>query len=338
MEYVESTIEQKKPDWSIKDLYRTAWQIVKKNKILWLFGMAIGAGGMSGNYSNSIDGKDLDTMLKIFDKSPKESSSVPDVLGSSTSVLSDTISSLFANIPPAYYALLGLEVLFLIILGIVISIIYSSWANAALLEGIQTATANGKLTIKDLSEKAFGSIKSVIYISYVPYLLVMLVLVVLFAIFGILAFALPDASKAFVLLLMPISILLFVFALAILTLVIIWALRIVIIDKKPAKIALRMGYRIAKKKFWASILLGLVNTITIGLLYILVLLPIIGIIIWGAVTISSDANLGTGIIVVGAVLLIIFILGASILGGITNAFKATIWSLAYNAIRGKYEK
>lgn len=338
VEQIKPELAQTKPDWTIDDLYKNAWQIVKKNKVLWLFGMAVGAGGMSGNYSNSIDGKDFDTILKIFEKSPKESSNLPDVLGSSTSMLSDTIGALFASIPPSYYALLGLEVLFLIVFSIIISVIYSSWAHAALLEGIQTATVKGKLTIRDLSEKAFGSIKPVIYVSYVPYLLLGSIMVLIFALFGILTFALPDTAKSIVILLMPVSILISVFMFVILTLVIIWAIRIVVIDKKPAKLALRMGYKIAKKKFWASVLLGIVNTITIGLLYVLILLPIIGIIIGGAFTISKDTYLGTGIIVFGAIFLMLFILASTILEGIIGAFKATVWSLAYSAIRGKYEK
>ncbi len=337
VEQIKPEFVQIKPDWTINDLYKNAWKIVKNNKILWLFGMAMGAGA-SGNYSNSFDGKDFESLFKIFEKTPKESSDLTQVLGSSTSAFSDAITSLFASILPSYYIILGFEIFILIIVGIITSIIYSSWAHGALLEGIQTASEKGKLSIRDLSEKAFGSIKSVTYVSYIPYLLLGSGAFILFAIFGILAIALPDNSRTLLMALIPIFTILLLVAFSVMTIMIIWAVRIVVIDKKPAKLALRMGYKIAKKKFWASALLGIVNTITIALIYIIILLPILGIIVGGAFTISQDTYLGTGIIVIGAVFLLVFIFAESILGGIINAFKATVWSLAYNAIKGKYEK
>lgn len=331
-------MEQKKPDWIIGDLYKNAWQIVKNNKILWLFGMALGAGSFSSNYSNSFNQKDLDSLLRLFDKLPKESTEATKVLGSSTSGLSEAISSLFSGIPPAYYVLLGFEVLVFIVVGIITSIIYSSWAHAALLEGIQLAISKGKLTIRDLSEKAFGSLKGVLYVSYVPYLLLGLCIVAVLLLFAILAVALPESYKNIALVLLPILLILFFLIGFILTFVLIWAVRIVVIDKKPAKLALKMGYKIARKKFWASTLLGLVNSLAVGIVYLVLLLPMLGLIVGGALTITKNTYLGTGIIVLGAILLMLFILVASILEGIISAFKATVWSLAYNSIKGKYEK
>ncbi len=338
IEPAKPTLETNKPDWTINDLYKNAWQIVKNNKVLWLFGMAVGAGGISGNYSRSIDDKQMDSLFRLFLDKPDEGVKAAKVLGASTNALSDTIGNLFAGIPPAYYMLLGLEVLFLIVVSIITSVIYSSWAHAALLEGIQTAMGNGKLTIRDLSEKAFGNIKSILFIQYIPAipLIISSMVILAFIIFG--AAFLPNNLKLLPIIILPIFIILCFLAFIILSIAIIWAIRIVVIDKKPARLALLMGYKIAKKKFWASVLLGIVNTITVGIIYIAILLPIMGIIVGGAFTISKDTYLGTGIIVFGAIFLMLFILASTILEGIIGAFKATVWSLAYNAIRGKYEK
>jgi hypothetical protein len=335
MEQNNKIVEQNKPDWSIDELYRSAWRIVKNNKVLWLFGMAIGAGGMSGNYRSSFDNSDLDGLRKLFQNSPNGSSELSSVLGASTNSFSDTLGSIFSAIPTYFYFLLGLEFLIMVILGVIASLIYSSWAHAALLEGIQTASGNGKLTIRELSEKAFGDLKAVMYVQYVPYLIITAVSIIIF-----LALAIPSSfftNTSFIpllLILLPFSILGVIFFILTLT----WAIRIVVYDKKTGRQSLSLGFKIAKKKFWASLLLGLVNSIAIGILYVIIMIPFFGLFFGGIFAASENTNLATGLIIIGVILLLIFILGFSILGGIIESFKATVWSLAYNNIRGKYEK
>ncbi len=336
MSKVEKAIEQNKPDWSIGELYKNAWEIVKNNKILWIFGMATAAGGFSGNSSRSLDQKDFEGLQKIFNSTPKDSSSK--VLGTATNSLTDTISLLFSNIPTSYYIAIGIELIIFLIIALIISVVYKSWAQAALLEGIQSSINKNTLSIKELSEKAFGSVKSIILIQLVPLILLLLtsISLILIIIYG--SFNIPNSAKSSLLLFVPIFLIVFITAIIYINLTIIWAIRIAVIDKKPARAALNIGYKIAKKKFWASVLLGLVNVISEGIVYAIILLPSIALVVGGIYGISKNTYWSIGIITTGFILFMVFIFALSILSGVITAFKTTVWSLAYNAIKGKYEK
>ena len=54
---------------------------------------------------------------------------------------------------------------------------------------------------------------------------------------------------------------------------------------------------------------------------------------------TTDKNeaLGVGLYAIGAILVIPMVIAMTLIGGIINAFKAVIWSIAYNNIRGKYD-
>src|SRR5207253_2789838 len=105
-----------------------------------------------------------------------------------------------------------------------------------------------------------------------------------------------------------------------------------------AKTALYHGYKISKRKFWSMLLLGLVNFILGMIILGLPLLLISAIVLGGIFGIQAGYGLGIMLTGIGVILLIAFIFGSIFLSGILTAFKATIWTIAYNNIKGKYEK
>src|SRR3989344_1751955 len=145
------------PDWEIGKLYNQAWSIIKKYKVLWIFGLATSA-GMSFNFNlpGNFDSDSIKDIQQNFQSFPSEiaSSGFTQVLGASTSKPMEIFSYLFSNVPFSFYIILGIEILAVIILFTIIGLIYSAWSQAALIEGIQTSLSNNTVCIRDSSENA----------------------------------------------------------------------------------------------------------------------------------------------------------------------------------------
>lgn len=326
-----------KPDWTIEELYRKAWQIVKNNKILWVFGAAIGA-ATSFNFNSSLDKSDTKWLQKIFEGDPQQGQELTRVLGAVTSRSDSIISQLFSAVPPYLWILLGLEFFLLVLFGIFVSLLYKSWATGALLDNLERCIKGGKATIREASEKAFTILKPLLWLQIIPVLILTIGSVAVIVLLGTgIAFA-PGLLKAIFGLLLFGFMFFLVYAWIMLTASLIWATRQVATGNKGAKEALRSGYNIAKKKFWSILLLGFVNNILVAIVIGIPIVMLIGIIIGGFFAYQSIQSLGIGIFIIGGLLLFTLIIAGIVVGGILNAFKASVWSLAYNNIKGKYEK
>lgn len=332
----ENKVIIEKPDWTIEELYRKAWQTVKNNKILWVFGAAIGA-ATSFNTS-SFNNSDIKDLQKLFEGEPTKTQELTRVLGAATLTTDSVISHLFSAVPLYLWILLGFEFLFLILLGIFISIIYKSWATGALLENVDRCIKGGKAAIREASEKAFTVLKPLLWLEIIPSLILTVGSIIVLVILGAgIAFA-PIIFKAIFGLLLFIFVFFLIYAWTMLTVSLIWATRKVVTENKPAKEALRHGYSIAKKKFWATLLLGMVNNILVAIVFGIPIVAVIGLIIGAVFASKSILALGTIMFIIGSLLLFALIIAGTVIGGILGAFKASVWSLAYSNIKGKYEK
>lgn len=328
------------PDWEIGKLYNQAWSIIKKHKVLWIFGLAT-AGGISFNFNlpGNFDSDSIKEIQQNFQSLPEDivSSGFIQVLGASTSKPMEIFSYLFSAVPAYFYIILVVELIVIVLSFVVIGIISKAWSTASLLEGIQTSLSNGAPSIRDSSEKAFSHIKSLAWLQVIPPLVLGLGFIIVIIV---------------ILLLIFIPILIVKISLGILSLMAsgailygviyyifseIWATRIIVLEKKSGKESLLKGYKIAKKKTWAMTLLGLVNIILSFFIMAIPILLIIGIIFAGIFTTDKNEALGVGLFAIGAILFIPMVIAMTLIGGILNAFKATIWSIAYNNIRGKYD-
>lgn len=323
-----------KSDWTIEELYRKAWQIVKNNKMLWVFGAAIGA-GTSFNYNNNLNKSDIEWFQKLFEGNPQQGQELTRVLGESTSATGSIISQLFASVSLYLWVLLGLEFLFLILFGIFISLIYQSWATGALLENVDRCIKGGKAAIREASEKAFTILKPLLWLEIIPQLILTLIIIAGFTVL-IGGFVLVTGLSRIIFILFLFGFVIFmIYVWIILTTSLIWATRKVVTENKPAKEALRCGYNIAKKKFWSILLLGLVNNILVAVVFGIPIIAVIGLIV-GAI--FAGKSFGFALFIIAGLLLFALIIAGTVVSGILSAFKATVWSLAYGNIKGKYEK
>lgn len=334
------------PDWSIGDLYNKSWQIIKKYKVLWLFGMAMagaaGSGLENGNWDKLIPSDSpseetpSETEPEIISEGVYQGGRV---LSTSTQAgFSDIIQQLFSDIPTYLYVLGGIEVVLLVLTGWAVLFVYGAWANASLIEGVQTALVDGNVSIRDSSEKAFRSIKSLVWLAIVPTLVVILASSVIFPLLAIPLIVGGLTIKVLGGFVLAIAVLIWIVVAIFLTFAQIWAPREVVINKKPAKDAFFAGIRIARRKFWSTLLLGLVNTI---LTMVVVGIPVgimVGFLVGGFLTFEKIPTLGIGLFATGGILLLAFVILGQLFGGIIIAFKASVWTIAYNNIRGKYDK
>lgn len=337
-----SSAEQKAEEWPIGELYGKAYRIATKNPVLWWFAIAIGAGAGSsfrGNGGSDISAKDMQFFQNMFSGSPQQSAEK--VLGAATSPMGDLFQQIIQAIPWYFYLFFGIEILVLLGIGIAVSIIYRAWAEAALLTGIENGIKDEKPVMKDMSEKAFPRIKSFIWLQVLPSLAFWLISLSLLGMLIFLLIVVPGNLKILLGILLGIAMLVFIIGLLFLTMALIWAPRKVIVDHLSAREAFLVSIHIAKRKFWKTILFGILNNlislvifgVAIGIpLVLFVLLGILAGVLW-----KGMFGLSVTIISIIAVLAVVWIVLLTLLGGIVDSFKAAFWSLAYHKIRGKYE-
>jgi hypothetical protein len=329
-----------KKDWEISDLYSKAWQIVKKHKITWIFGAAVAAtaAGSSSNFrsSNSVDSESIQ---KLFGGMPKEATSSAEmskVLGESINPFQQLFTEIGHRIPTHYYFILGAEILFLLVIGILITIIYRAWAHASLIESVYSAYKYDKTSISEASQKSFKHLKSFIWLDIIPGL-VLAVGFIIYVIALILAFSIGDLTiKIIAGILGLIGLIFLIYLTIILSIGLIWAYREVIVSGKNARIAFWNGIKIARKKRGASILLGFLNGLLATIAAVVPTLLIIGVIAAGVISYITTKTVSPFIIGAGVLAIVIVMPILVLIGAITQAFKATIWTIAYDKIKGKY--
>ncbi|MCL4367252.1 hypothetical protein M1563_03735 [Patescibacteria group bacterium] len=335
----------RQPDWKISELYKSSWELVKKHKVLWVFGMAVAflaTGGNLGSSSNSrFNSSDWQNLQKIFQNHAATTAALPthvgNVLGTSTTALTQLTQQITANIPVYFYFILGVEVFLAIVAAIIINIVTQAWSNGALINSIEIGLQKSTPSIKNSSEQVFPVLKSLVWLVFVPGLILGISLAVALGIIFAASLFASGTLNIILIILGVIVIGAFLYWLIMLVMAQIWALREVVIDKKSGQVALFAGFKIVRKKFWSMLLLGLANLI---LALVAIGLPatlIIGLVI-GMVSLTAHQLTLTPVFIPLIIILVLaLITGFIILTGIITAFKATVWTIAYHKIRGKYD-
>ena len=258
--------------------------------------------GLSSNFSSSrnLDSDSLNKFLDLFKSTPQNppTEKLTQVLGESTNSLAITFQQIISVIPSYFFILLGLEIFFLATLVIVISLISRAWSNASLIQSIQTAFNDQKPTIRDSSEKAFSALKSLIWLDIVPTLIFFLVTLVVFGLL-ITGIIFGRGIEILFIILMIIAVLILIYAFIMLDLTRIWALRIAVLDKLSGSVSFTKGFKLARKKFWSMLLLGLVNLILTGLIIGLPVTIMIGLMLGGIFSFRNSLSLAIVLLFLG---------------------------------------
>lgn len=330
-------------DWNISELYSRSFEIVKKNKVLWIFGTALaGTASFNGNFQGS--GDFFNNFLKQTPEKESAPEKISQVLGAATSPspLTDLFSQIFSQIPVYYYLILGLELFGFAVLVIVTSLITKAYLTSALINGVALAINNQNVSIATSSKPVFSTLTQLIKLQVIPGLIFGLVS---FGVFLVLILGLIFGSTAvkiaFGFILFG-ALIAFSIALLLFTMTMIWAERKVILDKTAASEAFWQGFKIAKHKFWPSLLLGLVNNILAGFIsFVLIILVIAGVTggVMGTIfTYKDNPALAFSFVLIAVLVVVGAIIASALISGITTAFKASTWSLAYKSLQRKPEQ
>lgn len=326
-------------DWEISDLYSKSWQIIKNHKVTWIFGAAVAATAAGSSNFNSSSSGDSESLQKLFNQGIPEASSsaeMSQVLGESIGPFQQLGQEILNRIPMHYYMILAGEILFLIVVGILISVIYRAWAHASLIESVYSAYKQSKTTIAEASESGFKHIKSFIWLDIIPWLIVFTIVFIYGFLFTLGMILGNFTVKGIVLVLGILGLIPLLYYALLISLGIIWGYREVAISDLSAKQAFWNGFKIAKKKKGASLILGIVNTfaaIIVTMIPVFLLIAAIAPSFIGYFMTKEISPVLIGLAVVATAILIPIMV---ILGAVVQAFKASVWTIAYDKIKGKY--
>lgn len=308
---------------------RRSWEIIKKNKVLWILGMLLGGAGSSfnggggGNSGNSFLREDFYTNEPISQ-----------FLENTVSFFVKLEQSL-STIPLYVWLTLGIILLILIIFLIAISIYLSNWAEGAVIGSMNSYENGEKITFRTAAKYGIKNAKDLIWISLVPGLIFSLLLII-FVLIMLLGLILPvDLLK--ILWFCGWGIFLFILILVgafFLTYLKIISFRIVVIEEKRYWEAYKESFKIVKKSFLPLFLQGLINYVVgclFGCFYLIAILIIIAVIAIGFIV---HPGVGLSLIIPG----VIFLIFSSVATGAFKAFESGTWTLFYRQLKEQEDK
>lgn len=332
-------MEQNLPDWEISKLYSSSWQIIKQSKLLWLLGLAAGGTGLQISNYRSAD------FSKFFNQQgnqelPQKTAQV--LAAATSSPFTQSLQAIFGAIPLSFYLILGAETLILVFIALAISIVYSAWGQGASIYAADLARGDKQLTLEEVSSQVRSHLPALVWLNIIPTLVLVLSFIAATTILSLGIALGNDIVKTIFIILTTVAVGAFIYWSIMLTQALIWAPRLVVLEGKFSKAALFSSFKIAKKKFWATLLLGLVNNILAAVISLIVFGG--AVVIWGILILIGylitklTTNLTFFLIILAVPVVVATIITLSLFGGIINAFKATVWTLAYQQIKGKYDQ
>lgn len=346
-------------------IFHHSWEIVKKNRPLWVFGMVLaaytgagfGSGGGGSNFkipnSSNIPGLAKPTPSPIPSLFPNpatrlqnnlpftSSQNLAQVLGANISraghTLSETVSDpasyfrqMFFSIPLSFWIVLILGIILSSVFFLILRIFLLNWATAAIYKSVyQLESSNKPVTLAAGSNFGRGVWKKLFLASLALWGSFMLALIVSVIITVILVIISPVLGIVFVI---PFF-LLFIIASFLLTVWNTYAQLAISLEDYPLKKSLSFSWQMVKKFFWQGMVLGFFHQL-FGLIYgclsclaVVVFLGLVAGICYLAVLLNMYFGIFTTVIL-GSLALIT--LGFLILiTGIFKAFTTSNWVLFY---------
>ena len=148
----------------ISEIYSQAYQVVKKNKALWVFGLAAlaltGAGG--AGFGNGFNPSSENFKFN-------ESSVSAELLNKQLDSLYAIVTNFLQPIPNSTWIILGLGLLTAVIFAITLSLLLRSWVVGALIGGTYDALdEQNKVDLATIGDRGLRSFKSLAALYLLP--------------------------------------------------------------------------------------------------------------------------------------------------------------------------
>lgn len=309
----------------IGQIYKRAFEIVKNNRWLWVFGMALVAfaGGGGANFVNFFNWGDF---------SKKDISSYTDKVNYDPVI--SYVKDVILSIPPSLYFSLAIVLVLATVTGFIISLVVSSWARGAAIGAINDTYDGKTVSLRSGSEHGLRGFKNILWLTIVPWFLYFLTVVVVGGLLTLLIMIFIKTPLMYIMVFFLV-ILLFMAAIAGLavSMVQIWAERIVIIEGKDGREAFKEGWLLVKQHFLNMLLLGTANcflSCCFGLVFLGIIAASIG---SGLALIFINKQLGVFFLMVIGFSVLLVVLLSILVSGIYKIFNYTTWNILYRQIK-----
>jgi len=316
---------------SLSEIYSKSFKIVRKHKVLWVFGVVIAAlsGSSAASFSNSFNrsGNFADKFGGF------NQSSISGSLSNASSELQplfNIFNDYFKAIPTSTWIMLGLAVFTTLVFGIIFALLIRSWAEGSLIGGTYDALdERNEVSFASVSYRGRKSFKSLAALYFFPNLIMLLI----FAPFIVLMIML-FASNQVVLgrTLAALTIITAILASIIISVSTLWGERIIAIEHLPWTAAFWQGLKMFREHFLDTIKLGCSNLAVgcgSGCLLTIIVIPIIGVL----VLIGIIPLIGWLLIPVLLLIAIIVLSALGLASSLILTFKYTTWSVLYKHLK-----
>ncbi len=319
-------------------------KITRSNKKLWVMGLVLatltagssggGGGGGSSSDSTKTDKKEINrTIEKNSDllNSNLLSSRMPQVLGATTSTLTD----LAKTIPASFYFALVIVVMFGIALGIAISLYGQAWSQSGLIRGIEKQSIGEALGLAQMSDHGKTKALEVIKIRVLPGLIFMCAALGTGLVPLILAIVLGTAGKIVGILLGIPWVLAFIIGIIIVSASSNLGILAINLEALTWKDGYKRGFQVFRKYFFDVLIMSIINCFAgclfgVATLITLAVLGGIGLACVFGVIAFPPFLIAAGPIIFLAILALIILLGLA--GAIFTVFKQSTWVLLYKQL------
>ena len=271
-------------------IIQRSWEITKKNKWLWVVGIVIAAfgGGSGGSGGGGGSSSSTSTNFPSESPSPVPIENIKDKTSYVLGMATDSLQNWFSNFPSINWFVLGLIVFFVIIVGMVIIWILTSWAKGALIQGLDDADNEKEVTLKSISPYGISNIKKLMIFSLISFGmgLALLLVVSIFVGIGFLIYSFAGSSTTVLLVLLGVLLaFVFIILIAIFTMVSIYAERLMVLKGLGPWEAWKKGFSLSKGNFFPTFIMGIINSIIgfsvgcLGMIALLILFAVPGFLI-----------------------------------------------------------
>lgn len=263
-------------------ILRRSWELTRKSRWLWVYGTVLamlGAGGGGGGGG----GNNFSFSDAFKDASKEPSSDLPEKGAKVLGAVTDAISQWVTSVPIGLWVALGLGVLGLVLTGLVVNLIVSSWAKGGLIYGLSEADQDREVTLKNTAGKGLEKIKQMVIlgaISSVIFLGIILCGLALAGLGALLFSGIPTALTIWLVLVVVFGVLGLMVTAVVLAMVNIYAERLVVLKGMSAWEGWKKGLSFSKKGFLNMVVLGIINSsisCSIGCLSLIILGVLLGI-------------------------------------------------------------
>ena len=317
-------------------------ELIKKNKWLFVWGLVLAAFATGGSYSQSANY----TNPSSFESLPE---GIPENLPEKTSLVLGTyttaITEWFYGVSPITWVFLFFVVVAAILFGWLVKLIITSWAKGGLIYGFERAIKNEETTLKNTSPVGIKSMKNLIIFSIIMFFIFIGLFLVIPGIW-VLVYLLFSQIEVLATLWVVVGILggiILIFgSLIILSMITIYAERLIVLKGMAPWEAWKKALVIGKGSFLATLVMGIINMVVgfgLGCISIVIALVVLGIPGYILVfpSIMTESWPSPAVWISLAILLLIFILASLLVKAFIIMFKYANWNQMFEHALKKKE-